>query len=236
MTLPLFRWDAAGPYEVVFSTRRGGVSEGPFESLNLGRKTGDDVECVDENRARLCAVIDADEKRMTLGLQTHSTVVNRAQAGSRGTQGDGLWTDEPGVPMLALGADCVLMALARTNGDTPALAVVHAGWRGLVGGIVEVAARAIGPGSVAVVGPSIGPCCYEVGEDVAVPFRERFGLEIVRKGKLDLWAAAEQAARAAGATEVERLDICTSCRDDLFFSERRTGRPRGNQGVLGLVG
>jgi YfiH family protein len=233
--MPLLRWDAPEPYEVVFSTRRGGVSEGPFESLNLGRKTGDEVEHVDENRARLCAEIGADAERMTLGLQTHSTVVNRARAGSRGAPGDGLWTEEPDVPMLALGADCVLIALARANGDTPALAVLHAGWRGLVEGIVEVAAAAIGPRFTAVVGPAIGPCCYEVGEDVAGPFRERFGPGIHNKGKLDLWAAAEQALRAAGAAEVERVDLCTSCRDDLFFSERRTGRPRGNQGVLGLV-
>jgi copper oxidase (laccase) domain-containing protein len=74
-----------------------------------------------------------------------------------------------------------------------------------------------------------------VGEEVASPFRARFGSGIVSHGKLDLWTAAEQAAREAGATEVERLDLCTRCRDDLFFSERRTGRPRGTQGVLGLV-
>ena len=80
MTVPIFRWDAPG-CEVVFSTRRGGVSEGPFESLNLGRKTGDDVSHVDENRRRLCAEIGADEERLTVGFQTHSTVVNRARGG-----------------------------------------------------------------------------------------------------------------------------------------------------------
>jgi YfiH family protein len=235
MSVPLFRWKAPGPYEVLFSTRRGGVSEGPYESLNLGRRTGDDVERVDDNRHRLCAEVEADENRLALGFQTHSTTVNKAVAGTRGVPGDGLWTDEPELPILALGADCVLMALARVNGDAPALAVVHAGWRGLVDGVVEETARALGGATAAVVGPAIGPCCYEVGEDVANRFRERFGREIVRDGKLDLWSAAEQAARAAGATTVERLDVCTRCRDDLFFSERRTGRPRGTQGVLGLV-
>jgi YfiH family protein len=234
MTLPIFRWDAPG-CEVVFSTRRGGVSEGPYESLNLGRKTGDDVSAVDENRRRLCAEIGADEDRLTVGFQTHSTVVNRAEAGSRGIPGDGLWTDEPGVPMLALGADCVLMALARTNGDRPGLAVVHAGWRGLIDGVVEVTAQSLGSRLKAVVGPAIGPCCYEVGEEVASRFRERYGRSIVSDGKLDLWSAAEQSARDAGATDVERVDLCTRCRPDLFFSERRTGRPRGTQGVLGLV-
>ena len=235
MSVPVLRWEMDGPYEVVFSTRVGGVSEGPFESLNLGRRTGDDVERVDENRRRLCAEVGADAELLTLGFQTHSTVVNRAEAGSRGVPGDGLWTDEPGIPMLALGADCVLMAIARTNGSEPALAVVHAGWRGLIDGVVEATAETMGESFAAAVGPSIGPCCYEVGEDVASPFRARFGDDIVRDDKLDLWSAAEQAARDAGASEVERVDLCTRCQSDLFFSERRTGRPRGTQGVLGVV-
>jgi hypothetical protein len=235
VSVPLLRWDVPGPYDIAFTTRVGGVSEGPFESLNLGRRTGDDVERVDENRRRLCRELDTDEQDLTLGFQTHSTVVNRAEAGSRGAPGDGLWTDEPGIPMLALGADCALIAMARTNGSEPALAVLHAGWRGLIDGIVESAAEILGPDFAAVIGPAIGPCCYEVGEEVAGPFQARFGQEIVIHRKLDLWSAAEQAARAAGAATVDRVDLCTRCRDDLFFSERRTGRPRGTQGVLGLV-
>jgi YfiH family protein len=235
VSVPLLRWDIPGPYDVAFTTRAGGVSEGPFESLNLGRRTGDDVERVDENRRRLCAELDADDQGLTLGFQTHSTVVNRAQAGSRGAPGDGLWTEEPGIPMLALGADCALIAMARTNGSEPALAVLHAGWKGLLAGIVESAADILGPGFAAVVGPTIGPCCYEVGEEVARPFQARFGDEIVTDRKLDLWTAAEHAALDAGASTVERLDLCTRCNADLFFSERRTGRPRGTQGVLGLV-
>jgi YfiH family protein len=235
VSVPLLRWDVPGPYDVAFTTRAGGVSEGPFESLNLGRRTGDDVERVDENRRRLCAELDADDQGLTLGFQTHSTVVNRAEAGSRGAPGDGLWTEEPGIAMLALGADCALIAMARTNGSEPALAVLHAGWKGLLAGIVESAADILGPGFAAVVGPTIGPCCYEVGEEVARPFQVRFGDEIVTDRKLDLWTAAEHAALDAGASTVERLDLCTRCNADLFFSERRTGRPRGTQGVLGLV-
>jgi polyphenol oxidase len=235
VSVPLLRWDVPGPYEVVFTTRDGGVSEGPFESLNLGRRTGDEVERVDENRRRLCVEVGAAEQDLTLGFQTHSAVVNRAEAGSRGAPGDGLWTDEPGIPMLALGADCALIAMARTNGSEPALAVLHAGWRGLLDGIVDSAAKILGPGFAAVVGPAIGPCCYEVGEEVATPFRARFGEGIVNDRNLDLWTAAEQAAFEAGASTVDRLDLCTRCRADLFFSERRTGRPRGTQGVLGLV-
>ena len=235
MSVPLLRWDVDGPYDVAFTTRGGGVSEGPFESLNLGRRTGDEVERVDENRRRLCRELGADETDLTLGYQTHSTTVNRAQAGLRGAPGDGLWTDEAAIPMLALGADCSLIAMARTNGSEPALAVLHAGWRGLLSGIVQETANVLGPGFAAIVGPTIGPCCYEVGDEVSSPFRERFGNDIVAGRKLDLWTAAERAAREAGASKVDRLDLCTRCNDDLFFSERRTGRPRGTQGVLGLV-
>ena len=235
MSLTLFRWDVPGPYEVAFTTRRGGVSEGPFESFNLGRKNGDVGERVDENRRILCDELGADEERLTLGFQHHSIVVNRAEAGSRGTPGDSLWTDERRLPMLVLGADCVLIALARMNGDEPALAVLHAGWRGLLDGIVEAAARTIGGRQAAVVGPAIGPCCYEVREDVSGPFRERFGPGVVSNGKLDLWSAAEQAVLEAGVARVERVDLCTSCNEDLFFSERRTGKPRGTQGVIGLI-
>jgi YfiH family protein len=235
VSLPLLRWDVPGPYEVVFTTRDGGVSEGPFESLNLGRRTGDEVERVDENRRRLCAAVGAEEQDLTLGFQTHSTVVNRAEAGSRGAPGDGLWTDEPGIPMVALGADCALIAMARTNGSEPALAVLHAGWRGLLDGIVDSAAKILGPGFAAVVGPTIGPCCYEVGEEVAAPFRRAFGLDLVRDGRLDLWSAAERALRAAGCARVDRVDLCTACSPERFFSHRRDDGITGRQGVIGLI-
>ncbi len=100
------RWAAPGPYEIGFTTRVGGVSEGPFASLNLGRKLGDDPERVDENRRRACAEIGADAQRLALNFQQHSAIVNRAHPGGRGEPGDGLWTDEPDLPLLALGADC----------------------------------------------------------------------------------------------------------------------------------
>ena len=233
----MIRWDdPPGPYEVVFSTREGGVSEGPFESLNLGRATADEPTRVDENRRRLCARVGADPKALTMNYQHHSTDVLKAQAGSRGERGDGLWTDERGVPLLALAADCLPIALARANGRRPALAVLHAGWRGLLGGIAQQGVGALSGGPVsAILGPGIGPCCYEVGEEVAAPFRRAYGPGIVRDGRLDLWSAAERALRAAGCKTVERFDLCTSCNADLFFSERRTGRPRGTHGVIGLV-
>jgi YfiH family protein len=230
------RWNVAGPYEIVFTTRVGGVSEGDYTSLNLGRKTGDEVERVDENRRRACAEIGADAERLALNYQVHSATVLRARAGARGDRADGLWTDEPDLPLLAMGADCLPIAVVRANGGPPAVAVVHAGWRGLLAGIVESAVAALGGGRLAAaVGPGIGPCCYEVRDDVAVPYRDRFGAGIVDAGLLDLWRAAEQSLHGAGVQRVERLDTCTACAPELFFSHRRDGKPHGVQGVLARV-
>jgi YfiH family protein len=167
-----------------------------------------------------------------MNRQTHSATVNRAHAGRFGEPGDGLWTDEPGVPMLKLTADCVPIAIARADGDAPALALLHAGWRGLSEGVVRAGVETLGGDKLAaIVGPSIGPCCYEVGADVA----GRFDVELLRGTHLDLWAASERALRAAGVETVERVDLCTRCNPDLFFSHRRSGKRRGAQGVIGYV-
>jgi YfiH family protein len=235
VSLELIRWDVPGPYDVVFSTRPGGVSEGPFATLNLGRKLGDVPERVDENRRRLCAATGADLDRLALNYQRHTAQVDPAVAGRRGETGDGLWTDEPELPLLALGADCALIALARVNGDRPAVAVLHAGRIGLLAGIAEAGVAALGGRVAAAVGPTIGPCCYEVGEEVAAPFRGRFGADVVSGRKLDLWTSAERALREAGCVSVERLDLCTACDPDRFFSYRRDGKPRGGHGVLARV-
>jgi hypothetical protein len=137
--------------------------------------------------------------------------------------------------MLKVMADCLPVAIARTTGDDPALALVHAGWRGLLAGVVANAVAAVGGRAAAIVGPGIGPCCYEVGEDVAEPFRARFGPQVLRGRHLDLPAAAERALRAAGVGSVERIDLCTACHADLFFSHRRDGERTGRQGVIGVI-
>ena len=231
--MTVFRWDCGAGYEVAFSTRVGGVSEGPFASLNLGKLTLDREEHVEENRRRLCEELGADVARLALNRQQHSAIVNRAREGSRGEPGDGLWTDEPGIPMLTLTADCVPIALARD--DRPGLAVLHAGWRGLLEGIAEAGFAALGGTVRAAVGPAIGPCCYEVGPEVAEPFRGRFGSDVLTNRMLDLWTAAERALREAGVTAVERFDVCTSCNPDLFFSHRRDAGVTGRQGVIAVV-
>ena len=236
MTVPLLRWEAPGPYEVAFSTRRGGVSDGPYESLNLGRLTGDESDRVAQNRTILCAELGADESQLTYNRQVHGAKVHRAQPEQSGREGDALWTDVRGRPLLAFAADCLPIVLARTRGPRPALAVVHAGWRGLLEDVIANAAAALEATFAAAIGPGIGPCCYEVGGDVAVPFAEAFGWDVMRDGKLDLWTSAERALKTAGAVSVERTDLCTACEPELFFSHRRDQGTTGRQGLIAVVG
>ncbi len=238
----MIRWNLPG-YDIVFTTRLGGVSRGPYASLNLGRHTGDDELNVDENRSRACAVVGADPARLAHNRQIHSATVREAVPGAHDAGGDGLATGEPGLPVLALAADCLPIALARTGtapgsgtstgtSTEPRLVVLHAGWRGLLAGIVEAGVRALGPGpAAAMIGPAIGPCCYAVGADVS----DRFDVDLTNAGKLDLWSAAERRLTAAGIAAVERLDLCTACHPDLFFSHRRDEGVTGRQGVIGVI-
>lgn len=243
MRLPLFRWDTPGPYEVAFSTRLGGVSEGAFESLNLGILTGDEPDRVIENRTRLCEKIAARPEQATMLWQRHSAGVVRAEvdggvisAGFDHPPGDALWTDQRDVAMMLITADCLPVALARANGSEPALAILHVGWRGLLAGVVSAAAEALGGGRLAAaIGPGIGHCCFEVGDEVAGPFRKRFGDDVMVDQNLDLYTATEKALTAAGAVRVERVEMCTSCNPELFFSHRRDGAATGRQGVIARV-
>jgi YfiH family protein len=209
----------------VFSTRRGGVSGGPYESLNLGLLTEDERPRVEENRRRVALAAGADPERLSWPRQVHGVRVVRATG--RGEEADAIWTDEPGAGLVVVTADCLPVALARTA-EAPAVCLVHAGWRGLADGVVEAAVAALGAPVAAVVGPGIGPCCYEVGPEVA----ERFG----ENGRtLDLRAIAERALRRAGVQQVAHVDLCTSCDEQRFFSHRRDRGLTGRQGALAYI-
>jgi polyphenol oxidase len=226
----VIRWDEPG-YVVAFTTRVGGVSEAPYDSLNLSVGTGDDTMRVEENRRIACESLGLPYDRLTFNRQIHSPTVHRAEAGRRGTPGDGLWTDERQLPVLAFSADCLPIAVA-TTGPVRRLAVLHAGWRGLAEGVVAAGVAALGDEpKAAFIGPAIGPCCYEVGAEVASLFDD----DLTTDGRLDLWTAAERALREAGVDRVERSDVCTRDNPDLYFSHRRDGLARGVQGVIGAV-
>ena len=224
--------------EIAFTSRQGGVSDGSFASLNLGFATADDSGRVAENRRRALAAAGADAARAVSLRQRHGTVVVDAgavaggylDASVRWPEGDALVTGEPGLPVIAHGADCLTAALVAADGSR--LAVVHAGWRGLVAGVLEAAAGRVGPGFAAFVGPGAGACCYEVGDDVAGPLRERFGDDVVSGGRADLATAARRALEGAGAGEVVTSGLCTICDPDRFHSHRRDGAGSGRQAVI----
>jgi YfiH family protein len=201
----------------LFTTRRGGVSEGPYASLNLGMWTDDDPGRVRRNRERVRHAAGA--QRLAQGRQVHG---NRVIVDGEDVQeADGQVTTESGVAAIVLVADCLPVALAGPG----AAGVVHAGWRGLAAGVLEAGVAALGGGPVAAaIGPGIGPCCYEAGDDV----RAVFGSD----GRtLDLKAIARRRLVEAGVAEIHDCELCTACDPQRFFSHRRdrglTGRQAG---------
>jgi YfiH family protein len=219
----------------VFSTRLDGVSEGPFESLNLGVLTDDATASVVENRHRLAGALGLDLERVLIGLQVHGAELAThsgpqssspfAEPGNDLPSVDGHVVTEPGLAPLVFVADCLPVALSGPGGA----AMLHCGWRGLADGIVAAGAEAV-QASAAAIGPGIGPCCYEVGEEVLENFSE-LGEGIARGRMLDLTEVARRLLRRAGVERVFSAGLCTSCEAELFFSHRRdrgvTGRQAG---------
>jgi YfiH family protein len=244
--VPLLRWAAAPPgVDVAFTSRAGGVSSGPFRSLNLGALTADDSANVAENRLRAVTAAGGDGAAATMAWQVHGSDVREVderpapgrflEPGAEAfPKSDGLATSLRGRPLVLLTADCLPVAIARADGSR--LALLHAGWRGLVAGIVERGVEAVGGPAAAAVGPGAGPCCYEVGDDVGDVLRSRFGDDVVRAGRADLWLAARRALEGAGVTDVEVAGECTICGGERYFSHRRDRGTTGRQGVVGVLG
>ncbi len=223
-----------GGARVLFTTRRGGHSTGPYASLNLGRLTDDDPEAVRRNREGLEKLLGV---RLAYGRQVHGTRVRRIAGGgaagdSGGEEADGQATAGPGIAPMVLTADCLPVAIAGRD----AVAMVHAGWRGLADGVLRAGVAAVrelgasGPLSAAI-GPGAGPCCYEVGDEVHERFAE-CGSGMRRGRNLDLKAIARLELQRAGVGVVHDSGLCTICADPaLFFSHRRdrgvTGRQAG---------
>ncbi len=241
-SVPVMRWDAAPEgVRVAFTGRRGGVSEGAFRSLNLGALTADDPGHVAENRGRAVRALGADPEPTTMAWQVHGSEIREVgeqPATGRFTEpgrepfprSDGLVTSLAGRPMVLLTADCLPIAISAADGSR--LAILHAGWRGLQAGIAERGVDAVGGSVRAAVGPGAGPCCYEVDDDVAVPLRARFGDDVVRDGKADLWLCARRALESRGVEEVDVAEECTICNPDRYFSHRRDHGVTGRQGVV----
>jgi YfiH family protein len=214
----------------LFTTRAGGVSQGPYESLNLGLLTEDAPENVRENRRRLAEHVGRPRERFLYGKQVHGAKVRRATeppgpARPRADE-DGQATALADAPALVFTADCMPVMLIADG----AVAALHGGWRGLADGILPEGLQALrevgGHGPItALLGPAARGCCYEVGEDV----HARFAAYDARDGdNLDLPAVARAQLEAAGV-EVHDVGLCTMCEPHRFFSHRRSGGVTGRQ-------
>ena len=216
-----------------FTTRLGGVSKGPYTSLNVAILTGDQRDAVRENRHRVAGAHGLRPERVLIGRQVHGAEIATheaapqpsayAEPGPELPEVDGHATDRAGLAPLVMVADCLPVALAGPGG----VAMIHCGWRGLSAGIVERGSEAVGA-TAAAVGPGIGPCCYEVGEEVLEAFA---GLgEGVSEGRmLDLREVARRLLERAGVGSVEASELCTKCNPELFYSHRRDGERTGRQ-------
>ena len=234
-----------------FTGRFGGVSQAPYDSLNLGLNRGDAPENVAENRRRLAEALGYEESKLVLTHQTHSDIVRVVTAGdARGIdhhaypEADGLVTNDPGVALWVFTADCTPILLQ--DPVTGAVGAVHAGWRGTAS---KIAAKAVArmvsafgsrPEDIrAAIGPAIGQCCFETDRDVPEAMLAAYGegakAFISPKGEkyyVDLKELNALALRSAGVTQISIAAECTMCNCHRFWSHRATKGIRGSQGGI----
>jgi len=223
-----------------FTTRRGGASAPPYDELNLGDRVEDDPAAVAENWRRLQAACGLGFARVR---QVHGAEVLAADAPCLPeVEADAVVSHRPGVAACVAVADCVPVLLA--DPATGLVAAVHAGWRGTLARAAAAGVEALrraGAGApaglLAAIGPSIGPCCYLVSPELAATFEAAFGAGVVRRGdggpRLDLWTANQRALQEVGVAHLDRLERCTACERDRFFSHRRDGGRTGR--MVGFI-
>jgi hypothetical protein len=228
------------------TTRHGGVSPAPFDTLNLSAHVGDDAARVQENLRRVHAALGLEFGATVDASQAQADRVARVGATERGTRAqgvDGLITNARGVPLMLRFADCVPILLYDPAHQ--AIGIAHAGWRGTVSQVLTNTVRAMqenfgtAPHAlIACIGPSIGPCCYEIGADVRarveIAFPGESDLLLHQNGTthLDLWQANAVQLRALGVTEIEIAGICTAEHTQDFYSWRRENAVTGRFAAL----
>lgn len=246
---------AAGGVAHGFSTRCGGVSSGIYASMNLGSTRGDDPALVRENYRRFCAAIGADDDRVVMTTQIHSTIIRAVTPADIETDSydrwehecDGLITDIPGLALTVFSADCIPVLLY--DPVKRVIAAVHAGWRGTAGNIAGKAARMMqadygcDPGDIlAAIGPGIAHCCFETHADVPEAMTEALG-GLVRphitplaggKFRVDLKGINADLLKQAGLTDphIEVSADCTACLGEKYWSHRVTQGKRGSQAAI----
>lgn len=249
LTVPSLRQAGIG---IAFTSRAGGYSAEPFASLDLSLVCEDNPELVARNRGRVLAALGVTLDAWCSARQVHGSRVQQVGTADRGRGAldpattiedtDALWTADRGVALAVLTADCVPVVVADPTARR--IGVIHAGWRGLVKGVInETVAQMGNPGAlVAAIGPAIGPCCYEVGPEVADAARAALGEGVVRaaegpgtndRSHLDLWRGAREALRRAGVRTSSIAGLCTRCEPNRFFSHRAGHVAR--QGVVAVI-
>ncbi len=254
LTFPSF--DRFGFVRHAFSTRIGGVSQNEFESMNLNFGRGDSDENVMENFQRFCVAAGFDRKTLVASSQDHHTFIRRVTAENYGTgiwkpkdmqSVDGLITNEPNVTLVTYYADCV--PLYFLDPENRAIGLAHAGWRGTVAKMAEKTVQAMvhefdsNPRSmVAAIGPSIGPCCFEVDTPVYEEFARLTELrpqefmveEDGGKYRINLWEANRRILVNAGipAENITVSQLCTKCNAEWLYSHRASGGKRGGLAAM----
>lgn len=236
-----------------FSTRLGGVSPAPWDSLNLGISRGDSDENVRENYRRFCAAVGVTAESTVFTQQTHSEnicLVTEQDAG-KGllrprdyTEVDALITDTPGLSLVVFSADCGTILLYDPVHQ--AIGAVHAGWRGVAAGLASKTALKMHDtfgtepkDLLCALGPAIGPCCFETDDDVPAAMHDALGTQadpfLTRRGAkwhIDLKAINAHWLKSLGVRHIDICPHCTACRQDLYWSHRKVGNARGAQIAL----
>lgn len=238
-TSPLI--ESTGFVKHFFSTRKGGVSEGFYKSLNLGIFTNDLSNNIDENFKRILKASRMENSKITYLFQVHGNrfyfVDENNFEDICGKDGDAIITSSKEIALGVFTADCVPIILVDTKNKV--VAVVHAGWKGTYQGTVEQVIKFMidkmkcnAENIIAALGPAIGPCCFEVGEEVA----KKFSLVTNRDGKyfVDLWSENKEQILKCGVKEnnIEISNLCTMCNDEMFFSYRRDNGKTGRLGTF----
>jgi hypothetical protein len=237
---PLWRPVAGFPIVAGFTTRRGGVSRAPFESLNLGRSTPDRSEHVLENRRRVLAALSLPSDRLATAGQVHGVRVVEVSVPGHVPDCDALVTRTPGLALAVTTADCLPILFVAPG----AVAVAHSGWRGTADGLPRAAllalcaATGVAPTRVSAhIGPCIRACCYAVGPEVLARFPDRVARAVRAATHLDLVEATRLQLGDAGLSPDAWHDTgaCTACRPDWYFSHRRDGTPSGRQWAVAAL-
>jgi YfiH family protein len=225
-------------FRCLFSTRVGGVSLPPYDSLNLSYSVNDDTDAVKQNLKRFRAAIGVLDHPIVQANQEHSNHVNVVAGDAEGLVGDALVTGSEGIWLAVSVADCVPVYVCDLR--TRAIGIAHAGWKGTLKGVARACVERMqaefgcdAEEMSALLGPAIGPCCFKVSSEVAQRFEELFP-ESVSGLYVDLVKANQLALEELGVSCVASDPICTSCNQELFFSHRRDKGMTGR--MLAMIG